>query len=469
MLGYGLHPEEIEKRLIRLRNLERLHVEQKERNDFLLNENSTLKKEVARLNLIISEQQRTIDDMKLRIEELSTMVFGKKKKVKKFDDDDEPAPPKEKILRSSDSYKRPIPREDEVTDTKFHLLRHCTCGEKMTEGKTIVYYEEDIPIPAKKIVRKHFVEKGYCVNCKKWNVAVLLPSHKVILGPNIQKYTCYLSILCRLSFTQIQELLRDIYKIHVSQGEIAKILNREAVKLRPEYERLKVKIRGEPVAHLDETGWKLLISGENSYAWVMSGAESKENIFLVGESRGGGNVEKLLGNDHRGFAITDDYNAYKKLKNHQLCFAHLIRKWRDLAQSKELADEQSAHCKMEYKKLCGLYDDLKNDRRIERHAELAEKFNELSVIAPLDPKKLATYKTTLRKNIPQYLTCLSDPKIPLTNNQAERSLRHLVLKRKVSFGSLTKRTADNLAVLLSVLMSLKQRHQGNFFGEYLGV
>jgi hypothetical protein len=116
-----------------------------------------------------------------------------------------------------------------------------------------------------------------------------------------------------------------------------------------------------------------------------------------------------------------------------------------------------------------LYDDLKNDRRIERYDEFVEKFTELSIIAPLDPKKLATYKTTLRKNIPQYLTCLSDTRIPLTNNQAERSLRHLVLKRKISFGSLTKRTADNLAVLLSVLMSLKQRHQVGFFGEYLRV
>lgn len=469
MLGYGLPREEIEKRLIRLRNLERLHAEQKERNEYLVNKNRSLENEVARLSLIISEQQTTIDDIKLRIEELSTIVFGKKKKAKEIDDDDEPAPPKGKVARSNDSYKRPIPRDGEVTEIKYHPLNQCACGAEMTDKKTIVYYEEDIPVPSKKIVRKHTAEKGYCATCKKWNVATPLPFHKVTLGPNVQKYTCYLSILCRLSFTQIQELLKDTYQIHVSQGEIAKILNREAVKLKPEYERLKVSIRGEPGVYLDETGWKLLMGGENSYAWVMSGAESKENVFLVGESRGGGNVEKLLGEDYGGFAVTDDYNAYKKLENHQLCFAHLIRKWRDLAESKELAEEQSVHCKMEYQKLCVLYDDLKNDRKIERYAELTEKFTELSVIAPLDPKKLATYKTTLRKNIPQYLTCLSDPRVPLTNNQAERSLRHLVLKRKISFGSLTKRTADNLAVLLSVLMSLKQRHQISFFGEYLGV
>lgn len=221
--------------------------------------------------------------------------------------------------------------------------------------------------------------------------------------------------------------------------------------------------------HLDETGWKILLYGENAYAWVMSGVESKENVFLVGESRGGGNVEKLIGNDYGGFAVTDDYGGYKKLKNHQLCFSHPLRKWEDLAESKELDEEQRFHCKAEYIKLCVVFSDLKSDRRIERHDELTLKFIELTVISPLDPKKLVRYKTTFRKNIPKYLTCLSDPRIPLTNNQAERSLRHLVLKRKISFGSLTKRTADNLAVLLSVLMSLKQRHQGNFFGEYLKV
>ena len=120
-------------------------------------------------------------------------------------------------------------------------------------------------------------------------------------------------------------------------------------------------------------------------------------------------------------------------------------------------------------KLCLLYDDLKNNRDIEKREEFTEKLNELSTIKPFDPKKLIRYKTTLKKNISKYLTCLSDSRIPLTNNQAERSLRHLVLKRKISFGSLTKRTADNLAVLMSTLMSLKQRHQANFFGEYLRV
>lgn len=465
----GLSKIEIKKRLIRLQNLERLYTRQKRRVGLLEQEIKLLKEENRLFRLANESLSKMIVDFKLQIEELQTMVFGKKKKKEEVDDDDL-TPPKEKIHRSSDSYKRPIPKEEEITETKNHPIDLCSCGAKAIQKKTIIFYEEDIPIPAKKIVRKHIVEKGYCENCKKWSTAIPLPPSKVILGSNVQKYICYLSIMCRLSFSQIQNILKDTYHIHISEGEIAKILNREAIKLRPFYEQLKVKIRGEPIIHLDETSWKIFTGdGYTPYSWVMSGGESKESVFLVGESRGKGNMENLVGENFDGFVVTDDYGVYQKLKNHQLCWAHLIRKFRDLAKSGELEEKIRFHCKNEYQKLCLIYDDLKNDRKVERYDNFSLRLKEISRINSLDPKKLIRIKTTLAKNIPKYLTYLSDPRIPLTNNQAERSLRHLVLKRKISFGSLTKRTADNLAVLLSVLMSMKQRFQANFFSEYLEV
>lgn len=464
-----LSKEEISRRLIHLRNLERLHLKQKQRIDSLVEERKQLKARILYLESIVQEQQMIIEDFKLQLEELRTMVFGKKKPKKEIKDDDL-IPPQEKVIRSSDSYKRPIPKEGEITETQSHPIHQCSCGGDFTKEKITTFYEEDIPVPAQKIVRKYIVTKGYCPDCQKWQSAIPLPSAKVILGPNLQKYICYLNVVGRLSFFQIQEILKDTYQMPVSQGEIAKILSRESLHLRPFYEQLKIKIRGEPVVHLDETSWKLFIgNGFTPYSWVMSGGQSQENIFLIGESRGGGNVEKLIGENFDGFVVTDDYGAYKKLKNHQLCFAHLIRKWRDLAKSGELEEKIRLHCKAEYQKLCLFYKDLKNDRRIERYDDFVKKLTEIAEIREQDPQKLIRYKTTLVKNIPQYLTCLSDPNIPLTNNQAERSLRHLVIKRKISFGSLTKRTADNLAVLLSVIMSMKQRFQANFFLEYLRV
>jgi len=82
--------------------------------------------------------------MKLQIEELRTMVFGRKKKNDKNIDDNFVPPKETKIPRTSDSYKRPIPKDEEVTETKFHPLNMCSCGTEMTEKRTVVFYEEDI-------------------------------------------------------------------------------------------------------------------------------------------------------------------------------------------------------------------------------------------------------------------------------------------------------------------------------------
>ena len=75
----GLPAEEIKRRLIRLRNLEYLHEQQRFKIWNLRDANRELKKEVAALKAVVGEQQKTIDDLKLRLEELSTIVFGRKR------------------------------------------------------------------------------------------------------------------------------------------------------------------------------------------------------------------------------------------------------------------------------------------------------------------------------------------------------------------------------------------------------
>ena len=310
------------------------------------------------------------------------------------------------------------------------------------------------------------VEKGYCPNCKTWRSAIPIPAAPVILGPRVQKYVGYYSVICRLSLSQTQQLLLDTHCIHISQGEIAKILKRQALLHRKDYEELKVKIRGSPIVHLDETGWKLLKDASRTFAWSMSTPEGA-SVYLVGESRGKGNVAKLLGDAYQGVAVTDDYAAYDTLPNHQLCWAHLLRKFRELAQSGEVAADTQAHYQTQYQQLAGIYTAVR-DRRGTADIFTAQ-LQTLATHAPQDGKKLRTLKTTLAQNVSKYLTCLQDTQIPLTNNQAERSLRHLVLKRKISFGSHSKDTAEYFAILLSVLMSQRRQNPTGWFGEFVGV
>ena len=216
---------EIKSRMIEWRNLRKLHAVARKRVVILEEENRQLKKEVAELRGIVAEQQKTIETMGLRIEELCIMVFGKKRKNEENHEIDDIPPTNEvTINRSPESYRRSVPSENDVTETKDHPINSCNhCGGQIVEKETVTYYVEDIPLPQKKIVVKHVVEKGYCETCDCWMTKEPLPPANIIFGPNVKRYVTYLSVICRQSYGQIQQILDHTYNFEISQGEIAKI------------------------------------------------------------------------------------------------------------------------------------------------------------------------------------------------------------------------------------------------------
>jgi hypothetical protein len=460
---------EITARMIELRNLRKLHGAQKVRIQKLEAEVRFLKKENKELRAENTLLKTELTDLRLQMEELRTIVFGKKRP--KQHDDDLPPPPK--IIRTPDSYRRKIPADTEVTIAKHHSIDTCThCQGAFSERDSIVYFEEDIPLPQKKTVTCHTIEKGYCTVCKKWSVGTKLPYARVVLGDTVKRYVVYLSVVCRLSYAQIQDVLKQTYDFDISQGEIAKIMEKEGVTLLPAYEQLKERIRGEPSVHLDETSWNLVFGdGYQRYAWTMVGGTSTNAVFLLGKTRGKGNAIYLLGNSS-AVVNSDDYGAYRTLPNpHQLCCAHILRKLRDLAQSATITGSVHEHCMTVYHMFADIYKAIETARTAPTpefsYDTLLERLYTFAQVHPLDMKKLARIKGQITARAENYLTCLHYPHVASDNNLAERSLRHLVLKRKVSFGSYSEKTADTLAVLLSMLMSYKR--QGTLRGYLMGV
>ena len=460
-----LTKEEIDSRLIRLRNLERMYEEQHQTNKKLREENKELK-------AITVKQAKTIDDLikanqnlTIRVEELSTMVFGKKQKKQTKSINNKKT---KSNIRTKNSYKRAIPTDEEVTDIQHHTITNCKkCGEVLCKKRLKIYYVEDITIP-KKTVTKHEVEVGYCKNCGKWQGAKELPSGKVIIGEIVRTHISYLSTILRLSYPQIQEDLINRFNFKLSLGELIKIQKKNALKHTKDYEQLKEKVRKETTIHFDETGDRIRNGdGFKSYSWLMQGKDSPETVFTMGRTRGKGIAEELLG-DSMAVGVTDDYGVYRNLfKEHQLCFAHLHRKLRDLAESNVITDVCSLNsCEDAYLLESTIYtkvrelanrNDISEHQRKIWHTKLSKKLNELAVIKKDDPKKLRTYKETLAKDVDKYLTCVRLPNVPCDNNRAERTLRHIVLKRKTSFGHINAEGAEMMSILMSVFITIKNR------------
>jgi len=453
----------------------------------LKNDNAELRKENKELRKEIQSVKLQLEQALLQIEELQRIIFGKKKK-KGGNDNDQAGKPggnsdNEPVRRDPSSYRRPTPTEDEVTGYEECHIGYCPgCGHELTDLKVVVRYIEDIlPLSewfkALKRVTKKFITTGYCPDCKKRVSAEELGKQTVSIGKNTRQFVAFAGIILRLSYSQISDFLNNTTRFNISDGEIANIMEGQADKLRPEFERLLAGIRGQPGAHFDETGWKLQENGitGGNYSWVMTGTENTDAVFLLGRNRGRGNAEELLGKDNNQVGISDDYGAYQNIfKKHGLCWAHPHRKLRDLKNSDNLDNVKKENCRNTYGLFAGLYEEVRaalakpfNAKEREKTKKrLMKQFDEVIIPHDNDPVKLKKIKERLAKQKEYYFTCLTERGIPADNNKAERSLRHLVIKRKACFGSKTLKGAKTGSILYSVLLSAWWRSKQNFFREY---
>lgn len=394
----------------------------------------------------VSDLTQKLIDLGFQFEKMKEIVFGKKSAVKKILDDDDKKPP---VSRNKESYQRPIPKDSEITDTVHHSLP----PNASLNIRTKVFYCEDIPLNTTKIVTKHIIQQYH--DGVSWVGTIPLPSCSVILGDNIRMLVTTLTVEQRLSYTQVQSLLLLLYKIQISQGEIAKILTNESSKLALASESLLESIQSEKCQHIDETSWD--IKGEIHFAWSITGL-SGSSYYTLGVSRGKGIAEQLRGNSN-GVLISDDYGAYKNLAiHHQLCWAHLTRKLRDLAGHPDFEESLYQNITLQYQELKQIYRSIKETLEKPKPEEQKElyvtKLSKFAGIGSTDPPPLIRIKKTLQKNILKYLTCFHFPTIPLTNNRAEQSLRHLVIKRRISYGSTSKKGAQVLSILMTIVKEL---------------
>jgi transposase len=215
-------------------------------------------------------------------------------------------------------------------------------------------------------------------------------------------------------------------------------------------------------AHLDESPWPIL-GGTNGYMWAMS--NRKGGYFCFEPSRSGKvAVEMLKG--YKGSVITDGYSGYKRVKD--LSDVRLAHCW---AHARREFFERSADYPKESAEILPLIDELFS---LERRSG---KFEELSKIRR-DESRLVVGKIhkwlldTRPRFLPQdgivkaidyclkywsgLTLFLKDLSVPLSNNDAERALRHVVLGRKNFAGSKSIDGADVAAVLYTVIESAKR-------------
>lgn len=459
-----------------------------------------LKTAVAERDTKIAVLEAKLEKALFYIEALQKIVFrGKKPKGEAPGEDHNASPPAhgtDAVLhakRTGRSYRRTVPKEEDVTETKEYFLRACPdCETPLSKLKLLTFYEEDILplnewLECLKKTTKKIIATGYCRHCDRRVSALPIPKQSCVLGQNIRQLVTFQITVQQFSYSQVQDFAESVLGLAISDGEIAHILCEEAKKLKPSYEALLARIRGSTAVHKDETGWKTQSANgtdapasAGNWAWVMADDSSSDVAFMLGKTRSKESAQTLLGKGFKGVGVTDGYGAYKYLfapGRHALCWAHSDRKLRDLACSRAFPKAKKERCQETSEAFSLLYAKVREAQAVpfdaKKRKRIAEKLMKEfeMIVAPdsRDPELLACVKRGLSGQERCYFVCITTPGIPSDNNRAERELRHLVIKRKKSFGCKTSKGADVLSILYSVAMSLWRKSKRDFFGSYAEV
>lgn len=237
----------------------------------------------------------------------------------------------------------------------------------------------------------------------------------------------------------------------------------QADKVQQAAQAIKKRVRKSAIVHGDETGWRE--GGQNGYIWCFCTPEG-ERYYEYDHSRAGAVVKRILGTQFKGTLVTDFYAAYNDLPcEHKRCWAHLLR---DLHKLKEEHKDNEqvlswteqlrrlydiAQDAIRGKGLWGRWPPTQRQREM-LYIELVEGVAQLA--GPYaNAKEHGTHPChTLSKRLMLHQDSLFQfvlqSGLSADNNLAERSIRPVVVMRKVSGGTQSERGSRTRITLASL-------------------
>ena len=189
------------------------------------------------------------------------------------------------------------------------------------------------------------------------------------------------------------------------------------------------------------------VGGRNGYVWTFSAPT--ERFFL----RRGEVVDEVLGESFEGIPVSDFYAAYHHYPGlKQRCWAHLLR---DIHALKALYPEDAVLARWDHgaQRLYAKAGEWAAGGRSSPRGQLALEERLLALCLPFLEDPLAVQAKLCRRierHIKELFVFVSHPETPSDNNASERSLRHLVISRKISGGTRSEPGSDSKMTLASL-------------------
>jgi transposase len=441
--------------------------------------------EEAKVELILALEARLFA-LESRVKELEARVGLNSRNSSKPPSSDGPAKPIVKSLREKSGRPpggqpghegitlRQVATPDRV---EMHWPHRCACGCDLA-GQPVTRVERyqvfDLPEP-RMVVTEHQVNIKICPTCEAECKGALPPevsAAPVQYGPRVRALVVYLRVYQLLPYERLSALCRDAFGLAVSKATIEAAEVEADGHLQPFVEEVAAQLRAAPVAHADETGFRV----EGRTRWLHVVATPELTLYHVHDKRGQEAMEAQgILPQFTGRLVHDCWGPYFAYENctHGLCGAHLLRelKFAHEEQGQAWAFEMS-QCLLY---LSGLrtarsdapfsaegiaFFEAQYEAILARGAtELPHPPERVARRGRLPKSKSANLHERLVKHRDAVLRFVHDPQVPFTNNLAEQSVRMAKVQQKISGCLRTLAGARRFARLRSYVSTLIKQHR----------
>jgi transposase len=336
------------------------------------------------------------------------------------------------------------------------------------------HFQEDVVDNVHQVVLYRHAA-GRCRVCRRWvqqaGVGEILGSR---IGPRMRALAMYLRNDIGISYRKVPQALEEMFGFSFVPASLIAFEKVLAKLAGPISEDIAKKISASDGAtHADETYWTL--DGQRAYYWLH--ATTYYVHFEFNRSRAGEVSRNVLGDNFTGTLVTDCYSGYfaHTAGAKQKCLAHVARRahdWQRLTKEGSAEHTFFEDVKQWVKRGCEFHRrrGLKELSSAALAAEASWLREELVRLenCPLEHDKAQTLQARLLRHHGEWLVFVDDPRVPPTNNLAERKLRPLVVLRKITFGHRSEAGAKRMAKIMTVKETAKAHgHKASEFFYFL--
>lgn len=286
-------------------------------------------------------------------------------------------------------------------------------------------------------------------------------------GPRVRAVGAYLVGYQHLPYERACETLADLLGAGMSVGTLVSVLRRTSDGLTPFLDAVRGQIAAAAVAHFDETS--LRVAGSN--AWVHSASTESLSLFYVHASRGHDAIAAAgVLPVFAGIAVHDGYTPYRRYGlAHALCNAHHLR---ELAGILDVDRGQSWADQM-IRLLCEINDTARYAREVgadgidarllgayrDRYQQIinAGKAANPTPAGQRARSPAANLLARLGGFATDVLRFAHDLRVPFDNSLAERDIRMVKLRQKISGGLRTWAGAETFCAIRSYLSTARKQ------------